>query len=535
MPVSPKDLIRTWRQLQAARSNFDSEWEDIADLVLPNRRFQSHRSQGEPRRTSIFDNTAGEAHDRLVGQIYGLLTNPALRWFDLTISDPTLQDNPAVTLWLNQVRDIILHTLGDKRSRFYPALSEFYHDLAGFGTGAVFAQDRSATLQFKAVPLSDIWVEEDAMGMVDRVYRAIRMTPRQAFQAWGDNLPESVKERLDNPSQEEDEKDEYLHVVGPRDDRDPTSLGAKRHPVFSIVIHVKSKEVVHEGGFADRPFFVARWKKATGEVYGRGPAMVVLQEIRMVNAMARSAIIAAEKQADPPVQMPDSGFMGPAALHPGGINYYRMSAGNARIEPIATGARADIAEGLLDRHRELIRRGFFNDLFELPQLDRMTATEVMQRQQERMQMFSPTLIRLYGEMLDPCIQIAYHHLRRRGALPAPPDDMSNSQLEVQYTSPLARSQRASEPGGFGQWFASVSPLAQLDPTILDVVHPDRMARRLASALSVPEAGLRTDEEIAQVRQARLEQQQQMEQIQQAQGVAKAARDGAAAASELGGL
>jgi len=521
-------ILKTWNKLQADRYNFDDQWQEISELVMPNREFFTKSAPGENRRTRIFDNTGGEAHDRLVGQIYGLLTNPAITWFDLQFEDPSIALNRKYKLWLDNARDQILAFFNRPEVNFYPALSEFYDDLCGFGTGILYGDVRSNKLRYRATPLSHLWIQEDAFGQVDTVYRKFMLSARQAKDYW-DKVPEDIEQQLEN---DPDKEEEYLQIIGPRTDYSPGSMSAKGKRFYSIVIRVKGKDIVHEGGYDDQRFMVARWKKASGEKYGRGPGMIVLQEMRMVNAMARSGLVAAEKQADPPVQMPDSGFMGPARLQPGGINYYRLSAGGARIEPINTGARADIAENAIDRHRQTIRRGFFNDLFELPEVDRMTATEVVQRQQERMQMFSPTLIRLYNEMLNPAIKMAYNHLVRQGMLDPPPGDMPRSAMKISYTSPMARSQKASEPGGFSQWMAVMSPLASVMPEVLDSIHPDRMGKRLAEALSVPAEGLRTDAELSELRQARTEAMQQQQEVQAAQGVAKAARDGAGAISDL---
>ena len=54
--------------------------------------------------------------------------------------------------------------------------------------------------------------------------------------------------------------------------------------------------------------------------------------IKMLNKMSEVTIRAAQKQVDPPLLVPDDGFMLPIRTVPGGLNFYR-SGTRDRIEP----------------------------------------------------------------------------------------------------------------------------------------------------------------------------------------------------------
>jgi len=530
--MSGKRYVQRFNELEASRANWETHWQDIAEFVLPNRDFTRTRTPGEERRQRIYNNTPGEALERLVGGINSLLTNQSQKWFDFGVHQHATSNEE--DRWLSQARDVVLDLMGDPSLNLYATLDECYESLAGFGTGVVFA-DSVGGLRFRSVPLSGAFVDEDYMGMVNTVYRKYEYTLRQAIDAFGlENLPPEIQQRLrENPESERLKADKhwFVHCVGPREDFDSESLLATKMPWYSVTVHLDTAHIVRESGFKRNPYMVPRWRKGSGERYGRSPGMVLLQDIRYCNALSKAALSTAMKEADPPVQMPDSGFLKPARLGPGGLNVYRSSS-MGRIEPINTGARSDRAYALIQEIEGRIRSGFYNDMFQMPMQDRMTATEVIQRQQEMRGLFAPTLNRLYSELLDPLVFEVFDLAVRADLLPEAPEGIRARGLKIHYTSPLASAQRASELNAFMNFWGAAGAVAESDPTILDNVHPDRTARRLAKSVSLPEEMTRTDKELAALRQIREEQAQQEQEVMQAQAIASAAKDGAQAINVL---
>ena len=84
-----------------------------------------------------------------------------------------------------------------------------------------------------------------------------------------------------------------------------------------------------------------RWSKRTGEKYGSSPGMTALPEVKTLNKMAETMIIAAQKVVDPPMQLPDDGFILPIVTSPGGLNFRRANTTDARIEPLFNFSQVD--------------------------------------------------------------------------------------------------------------------------------------------------------------------------------------------------
>lgn len=523
-------ILADFDQAASERGFWESHWEDISRFVMPNRSFTSTHAPGSERHRPIWDDTAVEDADRLASALSGMLTNPAIVWFNLRVGQEALNHDRDARLWLREARDIALATFNSSLTGFNMSIQELYQDLVGFGTGALFSQSVPGRgLIYQARPLGEIYLREDAYGLVNSVYRLFTLSLRQAVEHFGlEALSDASRRKfLDGKL---NEKISILHAVAPREDRNYQRLDAKNKPWASFYIEKEQKHALREGGFDEFPFLTPRWIKYSGEVYGRSPAMKALPSVRMANAMMKTVITGAQKVVDPPMQMPDDGFLGPLRNQPGGVNFYRAGTQD-RAEPLISGANPGLGWDILSGMSERIGRAFFRDMLELPMLDRMTAQEVMQRQQERMQLLAPALMRLQGELLGPLITRTLGMLSRRGELPPAPDSLRGQLMTVEYVSPLATSQKASEAGAIQQWMALMAPFAQVDPNAMLVVDSGRVARLGAELFQVHPGLTRSEREVEQILEQQQAEQEALISSQVGESAASAAKD---MASAMGG-
>ena len=276
--------------------------------------------------------------------------------------------------------------------------------------------------------------------------------------------------------------------------------------------------------FFEFPYIVSRWTKLTHEVYGRSPGMKALPDIKMINEVMKTTIRSAQKVVDPPLQAPDDGMVLPLRTAPGAINYYRAGTGD-RIEPLQTGSRVDFGLQFIDNLQNKINKSYFIDQLQLgvdgPQ---MTATEVMQRTEERLRLLGPVLGRQHNEFLKPLVERVFNIAQRKGLLPDPPEQIAERAVSVQYSSMIARAQRASEAENINRVMQLVGPYFQINPDMADNIDFDEMFRYAANLYNLPQEIMVEQEELEEARQAKLEamqaQQEQMEQAQDADTVSK---------------
>tara|TARA_R110002012_G_scaffold57769_2_gene149066 strand:- start:5371 stop:6978 length:1608 start_codon:yes stop_codon:yes gene_type:complete len=517
-------LLKRFGSLENERHTWESHWQEIADYVVPRKAdVTKKRSGGDKRTELIFDGTAIHSAELLSASLHGMLTNMATKWFSLRFLDDNLDSNDEAKEWLMSVEAIMYATFA--RSNFAEQIHELYHDLITFGTGVIFVEgDDEFNIRFSTRHIAECYLSEDQNGRVDTVYRKFKMPARAVINRFGEDKvsQKALKRAQENPY----EMITLLHCVFARDERDVTMVDAENKPFASVYIDPEEKTVLSESGFDEFPYMAPRFLKASFEIgYGRSPAMTALPDIKMLNKMCEVTIRAAQKQVDPPLLVPDDGFILPIRTVPGGLNFYR-SGSRDRIEPLNIGANNPLGLNMEEQRRKAIQSSFFVDQLILGQGPQMTATEVVQRTEEKMRLLGPVLGRLQAELLQPLIDRCYSILQRQEIFPPAPEFMRDNTIEIEYVSPLAKAQRQGDVQSALRLLELMGPLVQFDQSILDNIDPDGLTKHLIKVLSVPATAVRGSDQIFQIRQQR---QQQMEQQRQMEQQAQAAEAAGAAA------
>jgi|TARA_R100000789_G_scaffold811_1_gene2934 hypothetical protein len=523
-----KELLDRYGKLKVMRGTWESHWQEIGDYVLPRRAdVTKKQAKGSKRTELVYDGTAIHAAELLASSLHGMLTNAASPWFSLQFKDPMLQGDDAINEWLEECTRQMYQAFN--RSNFQQEIHEMYLDLIAFGTGCMFVErSDQEQLRFSTRHISEIFIQENERGVVDTVFRKFKMSARAAFNMFGAATQEIKKISEENPYQEL----EFLHCVMPRDKRDVKKIDDVNKPFSSIYLTIDGK-MLGEGGFNEFPYVVPRFVKSSVEVYGRSPSMTALPDIKMLNKMSETMIRAAQKTIDPPLLVPDDGFIMPIKTIPGGLNFYR-SGSRDRIEPLNIGANFPFGLEYENQRREAIRQAYFVDQLLMAQNVTMTATEVLQRNEEKMRLLAPVLGRLQSEMLQPLIDRTFSILLRDGILPSPPPTLQGLDIDIEYVSPLARAQRQGDVNAMMRALEIIMPLNQVAP-MLDYVDTDNLVKHIAEILGVPSKVIRSDGEVQELRNQRAQQQQAAAQAEAARADAQAAGQAAPMVKAVGGL
>lgn len=532
--MESKNLLEIHSRMRADRTREETTFQILKDLVRPDTTdFSARRTynQSVDARRKMFDGTAPWALSQLASGLHSYLTSPVDQWFNIGILNRPMDTIPAdAKLWLEQVSGVIYNQFSNPSSSFNPASHELYTDLGGFGNAVVYEHLNMANrrLMFRAFPFADCFMDEDSDGLVSRVHREISWTVLQCKQEFGD-LPPKLSKLPDT------DKVCVIHAVYPRDNHNWTNRALKSRK-FASVYHCKeTDEDLWEGGYDWMPYHTPRWTKMAGDAYGRGPGLTVLPEIQMANQMSKTIIRAAQKIVDPPLDVPDDGFLAPLRLHPGGLNYSRP--GSEEIRMIPTAQRVDIGEQQLEQRRDMIRKGFFVDWLVRPtKNERQTAQEITDDRNQMLSMLAPIVGRLHNEWTGPLIRLSYNLLLRAGGFfPEMPASMAGEKLDIFYTSPAAQAQHASKGGGLMAYIGQVTQLMPIMPEIVDTINIPNLSAELQDLTDVPRRVLNTPEQQAQKAQERQEQQQAAQMTEMLPAGAKAAKDLADAQATAGGV
>lgn len=520
-------IITKQESLKSYRTPWENLWQDCGEYVNPNRGdFSTIRYRADTARyDKIYDTTAPLANENLASGLHGFLTSPSQRWFSLSTFDDEINEEYEVKQWLNKTTNILYDRVFNiPDSNFNSQAHELYLDLGSFGTAVMMVQDNPGSgISFRTFHLADCYIQENDNGFVDTLYRRYKRTGRQLMERFGDAVPEKIiKISQKDPYREF----EVIHAVEPSESYGEPIKKPTKKAFKSCYILLEEKTLLEEGGYDEFPYMVPRWSKVAGEIYGRSPSMTSLPDIKMVNAMMKTIIKAAQKITDPPLLVPDDGFILPVRTVPGGLNFYR-SGTQDRIEPLETRGRPDIGFDLLNNRREHIKAAFHVDWMQMPDQKgspNMTATEVVARQEEKMRLMGPMIGRLQVEFLGPLIDRVFRIMMRKKQIPQPPGILEGQEMKILYTSPLARAQKSGQLMTITRLFESMVPLFQAKPDLLDNMNTDETFRYFHHLLDAPAKILNPEEKVQEERQQRQEQQEQMMQAEQAKMESESAKN-----------
>lgn len=530
--MTPEQVVKVMQHLKGKRGTWESQWQEIADLILPRKNdITVKRSEGSKRNSEILDNSGLTACELLAGALHGLLTNPDSPWFEYTTGDLKLDNDDQVRRWLQDAGRRTHNVFNN--SNFQTEVHELYLDLAGLCTGCMrIEEDPEMVVRFSTQFIRDYLVDENHLGFIDRIYREWSWPAEKVVAEFGqDNVHKDVLKAYQDGDAVKEFK--VVHAVYPATMADPGTNSTK------YVSHSFLKDLKYDmrvSSFDSFPYVVPRWGKAAGEIYGRGPGINALPEIRILNKMAETMLIGAQKMVDPPLQLPDDGYILPIITRPGGLNFYRPNGGEI-IRPIFNNTNVDFGYQAMEDRRRRVRDAFYVDQLQLqaPGGPMMTATEVQQRTQEKMRLLGPMLGRMLSEFLRPMVDRVFAIMWKRQMFGPPPPALHGKKVDVRYSSFIAKAQRMGEGQNISQFLQALVPFIQLDPSVADNLDGDRAARVIAGIYGAPQEIIKDFDAVVQVRQQKAQAAKQQADQQAMMAQAQAGGQITDAAAKVGGL
>lgn len=474
--LTPEEVARRYRLAKERRVPWESHWRECYDYALPQRDGALGGGiTGGKKTDKLFDGTAPDAVEQLAASLLAQLTPPWARWFGLSAGhDARIEDRDALGIELERIAAILQNHFD--RSNFAIEMHQCYLDLVTAGSASLLIEEAKpgepAAFRFTAVPLAQVVFEEGVSGRLDTTFRRWEMRARDLRERFPTAELPSLPAGGENA---EDARVPVIEAVVP-DDRGFQYIAI----VESGAAPGNAQTVLAQGRFRHSPFINFRWIKAPGEIYGRSPVMKALPDIKTANKVVELVLKNASIAVTGIWQADDDGVLNPATIRltPGTI--IPKAVGSAGLTPLEAPGRFDVSELVLSELRGRIRQALLVD--KLGQVDspRMTATEVLERAAEMARILGATFGRLQSELLTPLIVRTLSILARRGEIAEVRIDGRLVQLE--YRSPLARSQARQDANDMLAWLAAVQTLG---PEAMRTVDAVAITRRLARAYGVP--------------------------------------------------
>lgn len=529
-------IITEFDRLKSERGTLDSNWAEVARIASPRDNvFNRDVTPGENLRQYQYDETAELTLDRATAN-YGAITTPQnQRWHSLRTSNRELNKIYRVREYFEEVTSTLFAYRYNPEANFSANKYEGNRSLLGFGNGILYIGEGDGRvappLWYKAMHLAEMYFTENNRGLIDKTFRHFKMTIRQLIEEYGKaNVPESVRNKP------EEEMVEVLWAVQPNPDWDPTSLNMlKKRYISHHLLRSGGSAMENEapflrvGGFDTFPLAIDRDSRSIGEPYGRGTLQKVLPAISMLNQIKRTHIKTSHHLSDPIRLMKDDSSVDVNDLRPGHVVVGGLDAqGNPNVKPMETGGRPDVSKDLLEDTKMTIKEAFLMDLYlmNLEGRDRVTATEIMERSQEKGRLMTPLGDRTETESLYPQVDREIEILERGGYLPEPPPELveADGEYEIEFTSPLTLSQKSDQALGAIRFSERVMQAAEFNPEILDVINWDEYANIVHEAEGAPISLMNDEETIEGIRGRRAQEQQMQQLTEAAPGVGSAVLD-----------
>lgn len=522
------------------RSSWFAHWKDISENLLPRsgRFFTSDRNRGDKRHNSIVDSTGTRALRVLAAGMMAGMTSPARPWFRLATPDPDLMEYTPVNLWLDKVSKLMQEIFA--RSNTYRALHSIYEELGAFNTAAdLILPNFNNVTHHMPLTIGEYAIATDDEGNVDTLVREFDMTVAQMAGQFGLEKCSNTVKTLYKNGTGFDQWVPVIQLIEPRKLRDYSKRDNKNMPFKSCYFEAGGNEdqLLRESGYKRFPGLCPRWSVSGGDVYGNGPGMEALGDIKQLQHDQLRKMQGIDYKVKPPLQIPYALKDKPHSTLPGGSAYLDMTGQGSKISSMFD-VNIDLSHLLEDIKdvRGRINSAFYADLFlMLANDDRSgtTAREIAERHEEKLLMLGPVLERLHNELLTPLIDNTFDFMLAADILPPPPEELNGVDLNVEFVSMLAQAQRAVGTQSVDRLLGTIGSIAMMQinagqaPSAMDKLDTDKVIDEYAEMLGTDPNFIIAGDKVVMIRDERVKAQQAAQKaaaMQQAVETAKTASE-----------
>ena len=281
----------------------------------------------------VYNSTPIISTQKFASRLQSNLTPVDQFWLDFVPGVDVPPDvEEAVRLKLQDIQKKFFAVI--QHSNFDTVINEFYLDLAvGTASMLIMEGDDEHPIIFTAVPNAQISLDEGPMGAVDGVFRQYSLEPRNIEPTWKDLTPAGkkvVKKMLKDVSKTNKDTNanlleatyfdhqtkKWIYQVILKGTQDNSLASA---PIVSQNLDDAGTVLLVERSLNENPWIITRWVKVSGEVFGRGPLLFALPDIKTLNKVTELMLQNASMQI--------SGLWGVANDSIGNLDMVTLSAG----------------------------------------------------------------------------------------------------------------------------------------------------------------------------------------------------------------
>ena len=491
MQLKPRDVLDRSNKAFARKEQWRTIYEDCYRYALPQRNlydgYYEGTVPGQNKMNMVFDSTAIHSTQRFANRIQSGLFPPYKKWCRLEPGNDIPADRKAE---VQQALDLYLDKMFTllRQSNFDLAMGEFLLDLC-VGTAVMLIQpgDDINPIQFTPVPQYLIALEEGPNGTVDNVYRKYKVRAEALPRQYPDiQLNDQLQRLIENKPQE---MVELIEAV---------ILDPERKDYCYHIIHEKTKDELVFRRMDTTPWIVARYMKIPGEVFGRGPLVSALPDVKTLNKTLELLLKNASIACAGVYTAADDGVINPSNIRitPGSIIPVARNGGpqGASLAPLPRSGDFNVSQIVINDLRVNIKKTLLDDTLPPDNMSARSATEIVERMKELAQNLGAAFGRLITETMVPIITRVLFIMDEKGLIQLPLK-VNGLEVKIVPVSPLAKAQNLEEINEVMQFFQIANSLG---PGGVAELKPDAIATYIGDKLGVPTMLRTTPEEKQQI-------------------------------------
>lgn len=466
--LNVKEVMGREAKAQARKDEWRTIYEDCYEFALPQRNlyngYYEGKVPGKAKMQRVFDSTAMSSTKRFANRLQSGLFPPNRHWCRLEPGSgiPKEQQGQAQEI-LDAYTDIMFDQL--RQTSFDLAMGEFLLDLCvGTAVMMIMPGDEVTPLRFIAIPQYLVAVEEGAYGIVDNVYRKLRIKAEAITREFPDvNITTELQDAIDQRGNEE--LDLFDAIIFDQET-------GRYH--YHVIWPYKSQELVYRE-MKSNPFIVARFSKTAGEIYGRGPLVDAIADIKTLNKTVELVLKNASLSISGVFLAADDGVLNPqnVKIQPGAIIPVARNGGpqGASLAPLPRGGDFNTSQIVMNDLRMNIKKVLMDDTLPPDTMSARSATEIAQRQAELATNLGSAFGRLMTEIMNPLIARILTVLDRQGLINMPLK-VDGVQIKITPISPLAEAPKMEEVNkvlNFMQIANAMGPAGQMAINVQEAV------------------------------------------------------------------
>jgi hypothetical protein len=480
------DLISMHSSMLGERSSWDGKAEDLVREFLPEDKHSEtleQRDQPVSESQKPIDSTGVQSAIKFANAMHSNTLSMGAEWFKLSLLGES--DGEAVD-WLEAAGTVLLQL--HQSSSFSQTYSEMLLPWGVLGQGIHYSDYtlEAGMITKNFSPFACV-VGYDHNGLVDTVMRKFSFSAKQCFQRWGEDCAEKVVVAAKDLTKQE-MRVSLIHVVLPNPDYVKGSVTATEGKFVDLYVDVSHKKVMGAFCRATMPYQAPRMMSKYGDTYGRGIGHFALGDMRSLIRSVRNFHTAVEMATLPPLGVASADVKQFKSLMPGVVvpltdpSAVRPLAGNL-VNP------TPLYQFIMDQ-RQSIRMAFYLDVFNAMQgNENMTAKEVIERVNERVQNIATIVGRLHEEFFRRHIMHILRVVEEAGKLPPRPESLigQEDKVEIVYTSRIDYRLQQTEIDNVTRSVAQVAELqamAQQAPGVQTLLNMPEISRRILSSNGV---------------------------------------------------